>query len=89
MVENPINNKKCYVFMNIKPLIGRHIHIGRRLHVNQPSDFCYLGRSVRVIQLKVAGTSETESCEGCLYTQFKHLPPRPALKLGLIGLSHF
>ena len=27
------------------------------------------------------GTSGTESCEGCLQTQFKHLPPQLALKL--------
>ena len=27
------------------------------------------------------GTSGTESCEGCPQTQFKHIPPQPALKL--------
>ena len=30
--------KKYYVFMKMGPLIGRHICIGRRLHVNQPSE---------------------------------------------------
>ena len=30
------NNKKYYVVMKIKPLIGRHIRIGCRIHVNQP-----------------------------------------------------
>ena len=30
------NNKKYYVFMKIKLLIGRRIRIGRRLHVKQP-----------------------------------------------------
>ena len=30
------NNKKYYVFIRIRPLIGRRIRIGRRLHVNQP-----------------------------------------------------
>ena len=29
------------------------------------------------------GTSGTESCEGCLLSQFKHLPPPPALKLSV------
>ena len=32
------------------------------------------------------GTSGTESCEGCLQTQFKHLLPQLALKLSLIRL---
>ena len=30
------NNDKYYVFMKIRPLIGRRIRISRRLHVNQP-----------------------------------------------------
>ena len=33
------------------------------------------------------GTSGTESCEGCLDTQFKHLPQRLALKLSPVRLS--
>ena len=33
------------------------------------------------------GTSETESCEGCLETQFKHLPPQLALILSLVKLQ--
>ena len=36
MFENQNNNKKCHIFMKIRPLIGRHIRIGGRLHVNQP-----------------------------------------------------
>ena len=36
MVENQNNNKNYYIFMKIRPLIGRRIRIGRRLHVNQP-----------------------------------------------------
>ena len=31
----------------------------------------------------MVGTSVTESCEGCLQTQFKHLPLQPALILSL------
>ena len=30
------NNKNYYVCVKIRPLIGRRIRIGRRLHVNQP-----------------------------------------------------
>ena len=33
------------------------------------------------------GTSGIESCEGCLYTQFKHLPPQLALRLSLVRLA--
>ena len=33
------------------------------------------------------GTSGTESCEGCLQIQFKHLPPQLALKLSLVRLQ--
>ena len=33
------------------------------------------------------GTSGTESCEGCLQTQFKHLPPQLALKSNLVRLQ--
>ena len=33
------------------------------------------------------GTSGTESCEGCLQTQFKYLPPQ--LKLSLVRLQSF
>ena len=32
------------------------------------------------------GTSGTESCEGCLWTQFKHLPPQLVIKLSLVRL---
>ena len=32
------------------------------------------------------GTSVTESYEGCLWTQLKHLPPQLALKLSPIRL---
>ena len=35
------------------------------------------------------GTSGTESCEGCLQTQFNHLPPQLALKLSLVRLQSF
>ena len=35
------------------------------------------------------GTSGTESCEECLWTQFKNLPPQPALKLSLVRLQSF
>ena len=35
------------------------------------------------------GTSGTESCEGCLWTQFKYLPPQLALKLSLVRLQSF
>ena len=35
----------------------------------------------------MAGTSGTESCEGRLYIQFKHLPPQLALKLSLVRLA--
>ena len=35
------------------------------------------------------GTSGTESCEGCLWTQFKHLPPQLALKLSIARLQSF
>ena len=35
------------------------------------------------------GTSGTESYEGCLQTQFKHLPPQLALKLSLVRLQSF
>ena len=37
------------------------------------------------------GTSETEICEGCPETRFKHLPPQLALKLSLVRLTsrHF
>ena len=30
------DNNKYSVFLKIRPLIGRRIRIGRRLHVNQP-----------------------------------------------------
>ena len=40
MSYNRNNNKKYYVFMKIRLLIGRHIRIGRRLHVNQPLRLC-------------------------------------------------
>ena len=33
------------------------------------------------------GTFGTESCEGCLYIQFKHLPPQLALKLNPVRLT--
>ena len=33
------------------------------------------------------GTSRTESCEGCLWTQFKHLPSQPALRFSLVRLG--
>ena len=33
MFYNQNINKKYYVFMEIRPLIGRRIRIGRRLHV--------------------------------------------------------
>ena len=36
MFQNQNNNKKYYVFMKIRPLIGRHIRIDRPLYVNQP-----------------------------------------------------
>ena len=38
MVENLLiyNNEKYYIFMKIRPLIGRRIRIGRRLNVSQP-----------------------------------------------------
>ena len=32
------------------------------------------------------GTSGTESCEGCLQTQLKHLPLQLALKMSLVRL---
>ena len=32
----------------------------------------------------MVGTSGTESCEGCLQTQFKHLLPQLALKLSIV-----
>ena len=35
------------------------------------------------------GTSGTESYEGCLQTQFKHLPPQLRLKLSLVRLQSF
>ena len=35
------------------------------------------------------GTSGTESYEGCMQTQFKHLPPQLALKLSLARLQSF
>ena len=35
------------------------------------------------------GTSGSESCEGCLQTQFKHFPPQLALKLSLVRLQSF
>ena len=35
------------------------------------------------------GTSGTESCERCLQTQFKHLPPQLALKLSQVRLQSF
>ena len=35
------------------------------------------------------GTSGTESYEGCLQTQLKHLPPQLALKLSLVRLQSF
>ena len=35
------------------------------------------------------GTSGTESCEGCLQTQLKHLPPQLVLKLSLVRLQSF
>ena len=31
MFENQNNNKKCHIFMKIRPLIGRHIRIDGRL----------------------------------------------------------
>ena len=34
------------------------------------------------------GTSGTESCEGCLLTQFKHLPPQLALRLSPVRLVY-
>ena len=37
----------------------------------------------------VVRTSGTESCEGCLKTQFKHSPPQLALKLSLVRLDSF
>ena len=33
------------------------------------------------------GTSGTESCEGCLQTQFKQQPPQLALKLSVVRLA--
>ena len=35
------------------------------------------------------GTSGTESCEGWLWTQFKHLPPQLALRLSLVRLPPY
>ena len=35
------------------------------------------------------GTSGTESYEGCLQTQFKHLPPQLALTLSFVRLQSF
>ena len=32
------------------------------------------------------GISGTESCEGCLLTQFKHLPSQVALEASLVRL---
>ena len=34
----------------------------------------------------VVGTAGTEDCEGCLQTQFKHLPPQLALRLSPVRL---
>ena len=34
-----------------------------------------------------SGTSGTESCEGCLWAQFKHSPPQRALRLSLARLQ--
>ena len=35
----------------------------------------------------MAGKFGTESCGGCLKTQFRHLPPQLALKLSLVRLQ--
>ena len=35
------------------------------------------------------GTSETESCEGCLWTRFKHLLPQLALNLSLVRQQEY
>ena len=35
------------------------------------------------------GTSGTESYEGCLQTQSKHLPPQLVLKLSFVRLQSF
>ena len=36
MFQNQIITRNIMFFMKIRPLIGRRIRIGRRLHVNQP-----------------------------------------------------
>ena len=33
------------------------------------------------------GTSGTDNCKACLWTQFKHLPPQLALRLSLVKLQ--
>ena len=35
------------------------------------------------------GTSGTESCEGCLQTQFKHLPSQLAVRLSPVDYKAF
>ena len=54
------------------------------LSSNSNKDVLFIFSVNKVAAEEEVGTSGTESCEGCLQTQFKHLPPQLALKLGLV-----